>query len=136
MTSDINNQDEIVIEDYYNLLHLHRALLEAKFHIPSDDIEVQYSPYIAELSNRIVDILSFKDKQNKKSNTWSEWRQLEGKSLFREKVVLICARHKKWKNMDIEHKIELAKIVISPFICSMPDIMEIVSESDSLLSNN
>lgn len=43
------------IGDYYELLALHKALLEAKFHQEPNNIEVCFSPIVAKLSNEIVD---------------------------------------------------------------------------------
>ena len=39
--------------DYYDLLNLHKALLEAKFHLNPDNELVSLSPVIAKISNQI-----------------------------------------------------------------------------------
>ncbi len=39
------------ITDYYDLLNLHKALLESKFHMNPDNEFVSFSPIIANISN-------------------------------------------------------------------------------------
>ena len=48
---------KLEINDYYVLLNLHKALLEAKFHPNPDNPLVSASTIIADLSNELVDIL-------------------------------------------------------------------------------
>ena len=74
--------DEIKLEirDNYVLLNLHKALLEAKFHLNPDNTLVCLSPIIADLSNELVDILAKMDehKDERNAGKWDSWRKLEG----------------------------------------------------------
>lgn len=42
---------EIEIKDYYVMPNLHKALLEAKFHMDPDNVNVASSPIIADFCN-------------------------------------------------------------------------------------
>ena len=73
------NEIKLEIKDYYILLNLHKALLEAKFHMDPDNIEVCYSPIIADLCNELVDLLIKLDgnKDEKNIAAWEDWRNIE-----------------------------------------------------------
>lgn len=53
----------IEITDYFTILNLHKALLEAKFHLNSDNINVSSSSIIAEFCDKLVDVLEKKDEE-------------------------------------------------------------------------
>lgn len=59
--------DEIKLEikDYYELLNLHKALLEAKFHRYPDNTYVAGSPIISKLCNEIAALLAQHDTKRK-----------------------------------------------------------------------
>ena len=46
------------LSNYYDLLNLHKALMEAKFHDNPDNKYIAGSPIIAKIINEIVDILA------------------------------------------------------------------------------
>ena len=48
--------DKIIFEinDYYELLNLHKALLEARFHEGLDNKYLAGSPIVAKIHNRII----------------------------------------------------------------------------------
>lgn len=48
--------------DYYSLLNLHKALLEAKFHVMPDNELVSGSPLVAKLYIQVRDLLMESDK--------------------------------------------------------------------------
>ena len=70
--------DNIVfkIKDYNELLSLHKALIEAKFHINPDNEIVPSSPIVAKLCNDTVDLLS------KENTSWNEWRSKQNDGFF------------------------------------------------------
>ena len=57
---------EIEIKDYYVMLNLHKALLEAKFHMNPDNVNVASSPIIADFCNELVDVLTRSDEEKSK----------------------------------------------------------------------
>ena len=71
------------IKGYYDLLNLHKALLEAKFHRNPDNEFISGSPIIARLCNEIVDILA-----SQKSD-WKHWRKIENQDFYMERASLM-----------------------------------------------
>lgn len=66
---------EVVISDYHELLALHRSLIEAKFHPNPEDFHVSASPFVANISNRVVNALINIDAQKDpaKKKSWEDW---------------------------------------------------------------
>ena len=48
------------------MLNLHKALLEAKFHMNPDNVNVASSPIIADFCNGLVDVLTRSDEEKSK----------------------------------------------------------------------
>lgn len=57
---------KIELNDYFTILNLHKALLEAKFHENPDNENVAPSPIIADLCNKLIDALTQIDEEKKK----------------------------------------------------------------------
>lgn len=69
----------LVFNDYYELLALHKALIEAKFNIDPQNESIAGSPIIADICNKVVDELSSmeEDKSSGGREKWSEWRKIK-----------------------------------------------------------
>ena len=126
--------DEIKLEirDYYVLLNLHKALLEAKFHLNPDNTLVCLSPIIADLCNELVDILAKMDelKDERNAGGWDNWRKLEGKSFFRERAIKNATLNNRWPDMNEEEKVRCAKNLISPFTATEEELRSFIDEVD------
>lgn len=72
--------NSLVLDDYYELLALHRALLEAKFCDEPNDLDVSGSPIIARLYQKLIPVL-IQAEVEKKGDTarqsWSHWLRLD-----------------------------------------------------------
>ena len=121
---------KLEIRDYYVLLGLHKALLEAKFHLNPDNPEVCLSPIVADLFNEVVDILAKMDELKDERNVgrWDSWRKLEGKSFFRERAIKNATFNNKWPEMKEEDKVRCAKTLISPFTATEEEIRSFIKE--------
>jgi hypothetical protein len=64
------------ITDYYELLALHRIVLEAKFHSDPDDRDIADSPIAAALANQIVEALQNAETLRGKPERAGEWERL------------------------------------------------------------
>ena len=64
----------MVVSDYYELLILLRAIMEAKFRPTDYETEVIGSPYLANVANRIIDALVEMEKERAEDNT-SKWQK-------------------------------------------------------------
>lgn len=94
-----------------------------------DNIEVCYSPIIADLCNELVDLLIKLDgnKDEKNIAAWEDWRNIETKSFFRERN---AALYKGWLEKDEEEKVKSAKILLSPFKATEEEIKAFIEDVD------
>ncbi len=109
------------VDDYYELLALHRALLEAKFCDEPNDLDVSASPLVATLHRKLLKSL-IKIEVDKKGlsaqNDWDDWLTLRADR--REWIVGL----KRVKNLDIwdewsnETKKKYVLNLLSPFYVS------------------
>lgn len=121
---------KIEIKDYFLILNLHKALLEAKFHMNPDNIEVAFSPVIANLCNELVDALTKIDeeKDNKNIGRWQNWRKLENKQFYRERAIKNAMLCDEWNIMEDDKKIKIAKNLLSPFIVTEKELEVFVED--------
>ena len=120
------------LNDYYDILNLYKALMEAKFNENPDNIYVSRSPIISRIINELVDILSNYDTN--KSEDWNEWRKLEKHNCYIEKVIKLITKFVEWKEFSINQKMELLFNYLSPFIYTEKDIIELINEIDLRLT--
>jgi len=107
---------------YYELLALHRALLEAKFCDEPNDNDVSGSPTVASLHRQLVDVLIEAESERKGEDARSSWvKWLALSSDRREwKVALDRARSEpQWDGWTEEDRLSYAEALLSPF--SVPD---------------
>jgi hypothetical protein len=74
----------IILKDYYEILHLHQALLEGKFSESPSNKLVSASPNVAKICNMLVDELSVLEEKRKiggKEN-WNKWRLINSSNPF------------------------------------------------------
>ncbi|MEN7343549.1 MAG: hypothetical protein AAAFM81_11420 [Pseudomonadota bacterium] len=70
------------ITDHYQLLALHRCLLEAKFSPNPWDPDIAGSPIAAVLANTVVAELAQQDSQD-----WDDWRKIEHHGPMIERLI-------------------------------------------------
>lgn len=113
MTSKVFN-----VSDYYELLALHRALLESQFCEEPNDLDVSASPIVAKLHKKLLDILVEVESERKGfsvENSWGDWLKIH--SGRREwKVALKRAKSQEfWGEWDYSTKKEYVYDLLSPF---------------------
>lgn len=127
------------LSDYYDLLNLHKALMEAKFHDNPDNEYIAGSPVIAKIMNEIVDILTDIDPHANK-NDWKTWRMLENhmnskceyeKTIW-DKIANRVSKNKLWKSYNKEEKVIATKNYFSPFILKDREIEDFIYYIDSI----
>lgn len=127
------------LSNYYDLLNLHKALMEAKFHDNPDNKYIAGSPIIAKIINEIVDILAEIDPHANKSD-WESWRKLENhmisehkfkyeKSIW-DKILDRVSEDELWSKYTREEKIIATKNYFSPFILSKLEIENFINDVD------
>ncbi len=116
--------------DYDDLLNLHKALMEAKFHDNPDNEYVAGSPIIAKIMNEIVDILTDIDPHANKED-WEGWRKLENHICYENgiysKTLVKVSKDKLWEKYNNEEKIVATKNYFSPFIITDKEIDEFIN---------
>ncbi len=122
------------INNYYDLLNLHKALLEAKFHKNPDNENVAGSPIIAKMCNDIVDLLTQYDIERKGKNIWTDWRKIENQIFYKKRVIEAIMCFEKWNKLSYENKISTIQNYLSPFICTQKDFDELINELDNINS--
>ncbi|KOP69390.1 hypothetical protein AMS59_23765 [Lysinibacillus sp. FJAT-14745] len=127
------NEIKLEVEGYYEVLNLHKALMEAKFHKNPDNFYVAGSPIIAKICNNIVDLLTEYEIEEKGKDTWSEWRKIENHNLFKERAVE-NAQNVAWEKLSYEEKETLTKNVFSPFTFTEKDVIDFINTVDGKFS--
>ena len=113
MTSKIFN-----VSDYYELLALHRALLESQFCDEPSDIDVSASPLVAKLHKQLLETLVDAEVERKgieAKTAWNEWLEIDAER--REwKVALKRAKNERlWNEWDDSTKKTYVYDLLSPF---------------------
>ena len=125
---------KLEIKDYYELLNLHKALIEAKFHRDPDNKYVAGSPIIAKLCNEIVSLLTQYDIQRKGKEDWTIWRQLHNQEYFKERALEGIKRFGVWEKLSLSKKKDSVLNYISPFVCTDDEIESLIKEIDDLMA--
>ncbi|MGY3188446.1 hypothetical protein [Lysinibacillus sp. TE18511] len=123
------NDIKLEVEGYYEILNLHKALLEAKFHKDPDNLDVAGSPIIAKICNNIVDMLSEYEIKEKGKDSWCEWRKIENQNFFKERTVE-NAQNVAWEKLSYKEKESLTKSIFSPFTFTDKDVIDFIKTVD------
>lgn len=113
MTSKIFN-----VSDYYELLTLHRALLESQFCDEPNDMDVSASPIVAKLHKQLLETLIEVEVDRKgveAKTAWAEWLEIDAER--REwKVALKRVKNERlWTEWDYDAKKAYVYDLLSPF---------------------
>lgn len=129
------NSAELVISDYYELLNLHKALLEAKFHDNPDNYYVAGSPYVARLSSKVIDLLAIIEIERKGTESWTDWRKLSNQDHYKTRAVNAIIHRGVWEQLSDCEKRETVFNYISPFTCTDVEMASLIREIDGLFGN-
>ena len=113
--------------DYYGLLNLHKALLEAKFHTIPDNEEISGSPVIAGLYIQVRDLLIESDK----GNQWKSWFQLSNRTDRRNQAIILMKKCKCWNQATPDEKSKIACSFLAPFLFNEEELKNVIAEVDN-----
>ena len=113
--------------DYYGLLNLHKALLEAKFHTMPDNELVAGSPLVADLYIQVRDLLIESDK----GGEWKDWFQLSNRPDRKEQAIILMRRDRIWNKAAYDEKSKIASAFLAPFLFSEEELENVIAEVDS-----
>lgn len=122
------------ITGYYELLNLHKALLEAKFHQNPDNKLVSGSPFIAKICNDIVDLLQEYDYAHKGKDIWKEWRKISNQDYYKKRIIEKIVDYEGWSELERNTKKDILLNYLSPFQCDENEIDDLIIEVDKELS--
>lgn len=115
--------------DYYGVLNLHKALLEAKFHPNPENELVSGSPFVAEIYVQVREFLV----KNDKSGQWNDWFLLKNRPDYKERAITQMKKCKRWGKADLEERKKIAADFLAPFLYSAAELEEIITGLDQSL---
>lgn len=113
--------------DYYHLLSLHKALLEAKFHTQPDNNIIAGSPLVADVYAQVRDLLI----SSEKGSQWEAWFQLKNSAYRRKQAITLIKRQEKhWENRSWEDKKRIVSNYLAPYLFGEEELIEVIAELD------
>jgi hypothetical protein len=118
------------IDNYDELMALHRVIMEAKFSLEPNDAVIQGSPLVSAVANRVVGALIEIEvgKEGESARLkWQKWREM---SYERREYQLIQSKLKSdtsWKAWNIDEKVKYLKDLASPLQISDELISELLN---------
>jgi hypothetical protein len=110
------------VTDKYELQALHRVLFQAQFPEQTLDRYVPGSPLLADMANRLVDVLTTQDSR------WSEWRAAEK----HPDKVSIAERHLTanplWSKMSRQERVAQVHNQLAPLVPSNELVSKLVGD--------
>ncbi len=103
--------DGIQIDDYFELLALHKVILEAKFHPDPLNLDIAGSPFVARLAEKtLVALVDAEAKRGKpeKAASWHEWAQVNQNDDYWTSAVQHAVGFRDWAGSSHQEKIQLA----------------------------
>jgi hypothetical protein len=122
------------ITNYYQLLALHRTIVEAKFNKNIKDTDIYTSPIISELANKIIEqIIEYHQKSGEvfEANNWKNWRYIDSSRLEWDVIVKRIAEINIWNDISENEKLEFISILASPFLLNSENLESLLN-----LTNN
>lgn len=112
--------------DYYSLLSLHKALLEARFHENPENELVAGSPLVSDIHAQVRDLLIKSDK----GSQWLEWFQLRNRPDRRNRAIMLIRKCKRWDRLSLDGKKKIVAGYLSPFLYSETELDEVITALD------
>ncbi len=120
--------------DYYELIALHRALLESKFNNSPNDYDVAKSPIINKIYSDVLDsIMNYEFERNGQSgkDKWISWLEMDRTKREWDVSLNIIKREHSWSVWDYEEKSKFSLTVIYPFSISSELLKEFIDEANT-----
>jgi hypothetical protein len=105
------------VTDYYELLALHRVVMEAKFSDDPNDRAIQGSPFVAAIANRVLEALIAMDIEKEGESAglrWQNWRQVTPDYRQYQITKTILQSNTVWKTWDFDDQVKYVKDLVSP----------------------
>lgn len=126
-----------IVSDYYDLLNLHKALMEAKFCDEPNNTYVSASPIVARLHNELLEILINADADKngiKVRGDWERWKTID-ESRREWKIGLERLKYEScWSKFNFDEKVEYTLNLLAPFSVKDEILEKFIEEADKVLS--
>ncbi len=119
------------INDYYELLNLHKALLEARFHEGLNNKYLAGSPIVADIHNRIIKSLITMEIDRRGKEEWTEWLKINNRKDYLDRAIENIISFEAWDKET--NKSETVKTYISPFVATDKEIEDIIECVNNLI---
>lgn len=121
------------IKDKFELLALHRTIMEAKFHAPPSNEEVLSSPILSRIANEVLDDIvetELREGQHSRGELWRQWRNVGARPEV-VRIVIECARlSPHWTKMTRQEKEDYIGCSLSPILADPNVVSQIVDDVD------
>lgn len=131
-----SDQPSFVLSDYYELLALHRALIEAKFHPDPQNLDVPGSPLLACVSNRALETLQAMEIARgcvEASQKWDDWRKRPKDGQSWRYAMNHAAQVSEWSSWSGDEKNRFVVDLLAPYVVDEASKAEFVAEVDRLV---
>lgn len=122
------------IQDYNELMALHKLLMERHYKLEFHSDELIGSSYLADLSNRVLDNLIKYDEEKggpERTQSWKRWRALDS---TRPEWSMLLQRLKGigkwWRRQSVDEKKNYILILLSPYTVTLEQLNELVTYGD------
>ena len=123
-------------KEKWELLALHKVFMEAKYNESPENYDVQGSPIVEGLYERVFELL-LSTCSEKEQQSWKDWRKLE---THEHRIPVLKSRLKAIHSSNWPKKTEgkeaYIKSLVSPLIPSENQINELVAYGDSIHKNH
>jgi len=120
------------ITEYYELVALHKALWSARF---AREPLLEYlpgSPFLADIANRVVDVLAKMEIERGRPERANDWRmEVSTTGEIWQIMLRNASEHPDfWKKQSTEEKKKIARIYLSPFVITDEILDEFIRQVD------
>lgn len=116
---------ELKLDDS-DLLNLHKALLEAKFHTEPENELVAGSPVVANICMQVRDLLMEDDPDGR----WRDWFLLKNRPDRRDQAIVLMRKSKRWNTAGDNEKRKIARDFLAPFLFDAKELENVIEKAD------
>ncbi|WP_028109136.1 hypothetical protein [Ferrimonas futtsuensis] len=117
----------LVIDNFYELLSLHRVIVEARFNQKPRDLDVRRGSHVVDLANRVVALL----KESDDETDWDEWLFADEHPYIVETITKRITEDYDgiWAELELEDKPDFINYLAAPFKPSEELVQRLVDEN-------
>ncbi len=120
----------IEIENYYELLALHKTLMAVKFDENSCLREAQGSPFTASLAFKVFDALvslSLDEGKEKQAQDWLDWQSADKSRIETQLLLKHIEKSEWWDEGSTQQREKYVRDFIAPLVLTEEVLSEIIS---------